>query len=298
MLKLQFVDYRQAPVWAMERSFSIGRNLTNQLPIDSELISDLHAKILQNENSFVLKDMGSRTGTYVNGEKITQANIACGDILRFGDVELRILNPFTEKGGHSCPDSDTEHWSLIADSSWLSGQEFPLPFSSNQKTLSIGRSSHCDLTLAGTHLSKSHAEITLPKESDAEKNHQKGKPPYLLIRDLESTNGSFINGRKITKAKVRAGDQLRFDVFSFRVFGPGIKLPSSSSQVKTLEENNPVFAEETQAKSKKFWKTRPTSPGNRQEQNHYKRSWASLFVASGLGLLLVIFSVYLIWAIM
>lgn len=283
MLKLQFVDYRQAPVWVIERSFSIGRDLTNQLCIDSPCITNIHAKILQNGRSFVLKDMGSAEGTFVNNQRITHKNIACGDILRLGDTELRVLNPFEDKKG--------AYWSLIADSSWLSGKEFHLPFSKEKKCVSIGRSASCDLTIAGTHLSKNHAEIVLPEHLDK-------KNTALILKDLGSTNGTFVNGKKIKTTHIKAGDQLRFDVCSFRVFGPGIKLPSATSIKAQVNENDSVFLEETQTAKKKTWKTRPTSPGNRLTNQKQQRSWFNIIVTTLLLATLFAFSIYLGWALM
>ena len=276
MLKLQFSDHLHAPVWAMEKSFSIGRDTSNNLVIDSESVSANHAKIIRRNNVFTLKDMGSESGTFVNNARVTQKNIVCGDKLRFGDISLRVVDPFEQN-----PDG---YWSLIADSSFLSGQEFPLTFSADTPSITIGRSKECNLIIAGTHLSKRHVSLSL-----AENNHVK-------IEDLNSTNGTFLNGKKVIQAIAKAGDQLRFDVYSFRLFGPGIDLPDASI---TQPGTNTLLDETSDSNNNgnKFWKTRPTSPGNREETDYNKRSILVTVVGIWMVAALGSFIAYLAWAL-
>ena len=277
MLKLQFSDHLHAPVWAMEKSFSIGKDNSNNLVLESKSISAIHAKIVRRNNVFTLKDMGSKNGTFINDNRITQKNIVCGDTLRFGDVSLRVVDPFEQNpAGYS---------SLIANSSWLSGQEFPLTFSPSKPAVTIGRSKECDLIIAGTHLSKRHVRLKLL-------NHN-----HLSIEDLASTNGTFLNGKRITHAKVKAGDCLRFDVYSFRVFGPGIDLPNSSITQPRMDAI-PDDTHTKQYKEKKFWKTRATCLGNREEAQCKKRNLSTTIICLWMCVTLASFIAYLAWALL
>jgi len=54
-----------------EESTMIGRDTRCDIVMDSEEISDIHAKILQENKNYKLIDMGSLNGTYVNSKKIT-----------------------------------------------------------------------------------------------------------------------------------------------------------------------------------------------------------------------------------
>lgn len=93
-------------------------------------------------------------------------------------------------------------WRLIATGDWLAGQSFEI-----QPQTTLGRDGSCDITIAGTHLSRRHAQLEL-------------RGNRLYLRDLGSANGTFVNGKRIIDCEVRPGDELRFDVLPFRVEGP------------------------------------------------------------------------------
>lgn len=291
----------------MEKSFAIGRDSTNHLIIDSPDVAGHHAKLLQRDDIFILKDMGSETGTQVNGQRITQRNIICGDKLRFGDTELEVIDPFEGQ--------PSNYWSLIADANWLSGQEFPLNFTPREQTLMLGRGSDCDIVIPGTHLSRHHAELSLLGDST------------IALKDLNSANGTFVNEHAISFKEVKAGDRLRFDVYSFRLFGPDINLPTAATHQRTNQQRTNHYIEQhtiqqssnLQATNHKKeahidlavtlgngfntsrlnaedirWKTKPTSVGNREEINLYKKNWASIILATFIVAMFIAFMVYLI----
>jgi hypothetical protein len=59
--------------------------------------------------------------------------------------------------------------------------------------LLIGRSSACQIVLGDDTVSRRHAELRF----------EDGR---WLLRDLDSSNGTYVNGRFVTEAEVRAGD--------------------------------------------------------------------------------------------
>jgi sigma-B regulation protein RsbU (phosphoserine phosphatase) len=64
--------------------FTIGRRAENDLVLTPPEVSREHAEILSRGSDLVLRDLGSRVGTYVNGERVTERVLAHGDRLRFG----------------------------------------------------------------------------------------------------------------------------------------------------------------------------------------------------------------------
>ncbi len=71
-----------------EELLRIGRGPENELQIDDDSVSTFHAEIHLAEGSHVLKDLGSTNGVRVNGERVPQAVLADGDLLRFGNIRV------------------------------------------------------------------------------------------------------------------------------------------------------------------------------------------------------------------
>jgi serine phosphatase RsbU (regulator of sigma subunit) len=85
--KLQYLDERGnlCTVWLDRPVFSIGRKGVNDLCLSDGHISRFHAEIISERGHFILRDKGSRCGTFVNGEQITQKLLENNDYIRFGD---------------------------------------------------------------------------------------------------------------------------------------------------------------------------------------------------------------------
>ena len=70
--------------------FVIGRSKDCTLRAGSEAISRHHCVILRSDNGVSIRDLGSRNGTYVNGEKIEgESPLEDGHTVRVGSLELR-----------------------------------------------------------------------------------------------------------------------------------------------------------------------------------------------------------------
>lgn len=69
---------------------TVGRVEDNTFQIGDPSVSSHHAEIILKGNDLLVRDVGSTNGSYINGEKITEAVLQPGQILRFGQVELKI----------------------------------------------------------------------------------------------------------------------------------------------------------------------------------------------------------------
>ena len=65
---------------------SIGRSLDNDLHLDNQTISRRHASIAGTSQGFVLTDLGSANGTWVNGEKTARHLLQHEDSICFGSA--------------------------------------------------------------------------------------------------------------------------------------------------------------------------------------------------------------------
>ncbi|MBI4659221.1 MAG: FHA domain-containing protein [Verrucomicrobia bacterium] len=71
---------------------TVGRGDENLLVIRDESVSRAHCEILVNEPEVIVRDLGSRNGTVVNGRKLRhqQTQAKHGHLIRFGSVEARL----------------------------------------------------------------------------------------------------------------------------------------------------------------------------------------------------------------
>jgi hypothetical protein len=72
------------------------------------------------------------------------------------------------------------------------GGEFPLY---PDREILVGRSSDLDMVLVEDMVSRKHAKISITGDQ-------------IFIQDLGSTNGSFVNGEKIRRARLKEGDRI------------------------------------------------------------------------------------------
>lgn len=83
---------------------SIGRDPGNQVIVPDQEASRHHITIRKRGRLFIVDDLQSRNGTYLNGEKILNSTLANGDKLLLGSTELMFLAPETEINLHTSVD--------------------------------------------------------------------------------------------------------------------------------------------------------------------------------------------------
>jgi diguanylate cyclase (GGDEF)-like protein len=66
----------------------VGRARQAELFIDDSGVSRNHAHLLWEGEGYVLEDLGSSNGTYVNGERVTRRTLRDGDTVQFGSTAL------------------------------------------------------------------------------------------------------------------------------------------------------------------------------------------------------------------
>lgn len=90
-------------------------------------------------------------------------------------------------------------WKLIALSEPIEGQILQI-----DRDMVIGRHQQADIVLQAAHVSRRHAALIL-------------KDTQLWIQDLGSSNGTFVNGQKVTEQQLHADDEINFEAIRFRI---------------------------------------------------------------------------------
>ena len=125
---LAYLVIREGSKWAdvfrlvPGQAVTIGRAPTNQIVIKDERCSRCHAEIFFSEEQWTLRDLDSRNGTVVAGNRIRGDYLLNpGDIIRIGQSQLGFVHDlskaFSESGSRrSCPSAaqrtrrSTGHW--------------------------------------------------------------------------------------------------------------------------------------------------------------------------------------------
>src|SRR5712691_5756069 len=69
---------------------TIGRVEDNTFQIAEPSVSSHHCEVLLRGSDVVVKDLNSTNGSYINGEKINESVLKPGQILRLGQIEMRL----------------------------------------------------------------------------------------------------------------------------------------------------------------------------------------------------------------
>jgi ABC-type multidrug transport system ATPase subunit/pSer/pThr/pTyr-binding forkhead associated (FHA) protein len=164
-------------------ALSLGRAPDNDLVIPSGYVSRQHARIERQGSQYVIIDSGGRNGLTISGARVLRHVLSDGDVITIGGRELslqfRDSLGFVSVGGKVAA---------------------PKPMAVNLKgrdTISIGRAGDNQIVLDHPQVSRHHALI-------------ERRGARYRLRDLKSSNGVFVNGKRIEKeAWLNEGDEIR-----------------------------------------------------------------------------------------
>ncbi len=236
MLKLQFTDQRKPAIWLVDSRYAIGRDGSNDIVLEEEGISGFHAELrVEGDDRLFITDAGGAGGTFVNGQQIkARTQLRAGDIIRIASIELELVDPKQQikdvdqssetaiAPALNIPGTPNQSisnpgWRLVARTGTLIGNEYEIPATGR---VVIGRSQSCDIVLPSNHVSRQHAELLF-------------RDGCLHVLDLGSSNGTFVNRKRITESRLETNDELRLDTLVFRVEGPPPRVPDDAE--KTVE---------------------------------------------------------------
>lgn len=87
----------------------------------------------------------------------------------------------------------------------------------------IGRAPECDISVQGEEISRRHALV-------------KPTTDGLSVEDLGSSNGTYVNGRRVQQAFLSPGDELKLDTVRFIVVAPGMEMAQQTARLATATE--------------------------------------------------------------
>ncbi len=70
---------------------TVGRHPESDIFLDDVTVSRRHAEISRRDDAYGVRDVGSLNGTYLNRERIEEADMRNGDVLQIGKFQLVFL---------------------------------------------------------------------------------------------------------------------------------------------------------------------------------------------------------------
>ena len=230
----------------------IGRDDSADVTIPASAVSRRHAKLMLEGGNYMLEDLGSSNGTFLNGEKLTERRpLKSGDKIRLGQIINLVYHaPATEPDKtavRSAPAARPSHVmqtmlgeepilqdstgprQLIVTIAGGSTQTYPL----TRKTLSIGRLEDNDIVIPSQIVSSRHARL-----------EQVNGGGYKLVMAAEAKNPILFDGRPLDDSRVLHHD----DILRIGSLDPGIMVTmiyNAPSEASQQVERDIVFGEKT-----------------------------------------------------
>lgn len=159
-----------------------------------------HAVIERKGAEFTIKDLTRDPGTFVNGMRVETAPLHHGDLVGVGGYQLRFNLRNAQPGTwfsaqpavahHEGATAAAGNGACLVDTS---GRRLQLR---NGAPTTIGRSLDNDLVLPHQSISRHHASIAMVDGT-------------FQLQDLDSQNGCFVAGKKVSRATLHDGDSVR-----------------------------------------------------------------------------------------
>jgi pSer/pThr/pTyr-binding forkhead associated (FHA) protein/S1-C subfamily serine protease len=196
----------------------LGRDAAATIPFsgdDARVVSTHHAELRHTGDAWRLVDLGSRNGTYLNGQRVQgDAPLGVGDEFRLGETGPRLTvmavtemaeatlaeHPVFDSSAVPTPPSAARAPEARPYGITLIATATGKRFEAQGTRIRIGRGRECEVRAAEGGegiVSRVHAELTV------------GPSGGLSLRDVGSKNGTFLNGDRIAgPMPVRLGDRI------------------------------------------------------------------------------------------
>lgn len=179
---------------------SIGRSRSCDISLKKYgTVSRFHAVLALRKDGWFIFDTESKTGVYVNGEKIRHsAEIYDGDTVSFGNAVMK----FSSNGYGVNNEDESGDVNDFTNAARLVNLADNSAYYLHGSCL-MGRDRNCNISLPMPDITKEHAEIYLSRDG-------------WMVADLGSDGGTFLNGELVFDAyPLYDGDIITIGDYSF-----------------------------------------------------------------------------------
>jgi ABC-type multidrug transport system ATPase subunit/pSer/pThr/pTyr-binding forkhead associated (FHA) protein len=195
-------EYRLQP----NRVWSVGRGPGCDIVANHTSVSRKHGEFVFADGSWVYRDLGSANKSWVAGRSVTKVPISSVAEIGLGrDTELVLQVRLASSAGPSGTQRPAAVPMTPTPQPSPSGQPAaPRVLSVTKHRLTIGRTPDNDVVVEDLLVSRNHASISRLPNGQFE------------VVDLGSTNGTFVNGRRVSTAHLGEGDLISIGSHVFR----------------------------------------------------------------------------------
>jgi ABC-type multidrug transport system ATPase subunit/pSer/pThr/pTyr-binding forkhead associated (FHA) protein len=190
-------------------TYRIGRDPKADIVVSDARVSWQHATVRRHASGWQLEDVSSTNGTFVDRQRVRQVAITGNCAVRLGHPDDGPLLRCTVIGASASADA-TPAQVHPATAPWHPSGIERTPsavLSMPTRKLRIGRATDNDVVVSDLSVSRHHAEL-----------RRTSRGTYEIV-DLDSHNGTFLNGQRITFASVTETDLIGVGPATFRRMG-------------------------------------------------------------------------------
>jgi pSer/pThr/pTyr-binding forkhead associated (FHA) protein len=190
-----------------------------------------HAEIETRAGQSVVRALDASAPTVLNGRQITQETpLKPGDLLLFARVGCRISSdrpavatapppPSARKSADEAARTRVRNTLPKYMLRGVSGATFGKTFALTG-TMVIGRQADSDIPVPSEEISRHHARLQVSADG-------------VLVEDMNSANGTFINDKRVQTGLLKPGEELRLDNVRFMLVAPGMDARQQASSPRT-----------------------------------------------------------------
>jgi ABC transport system ATP-binding/permease protein len=208
--------------------YRIGRDPLADIALTEPRVSWQHATVERTNDGWLLLDTGSTNGTYVGRQRVSRVPITASCDVRLGHPDDGPILTFRVNDGavrapvgpagtalwqdepaavRLSPPQAVPERPAVPEVLSGSGRTPSRVLSAPARKLRIGRAPDNEVVVSDLSVSRYHAELRRTQRGGFE------------IVDLDSHNGTFLNGQRVTSAPVTEMDQIGIGPATFRLVG-------------------------------------------------------------------------------
>ena len=241
-MKLIFPNGEHVPIALAEGVAGVGSAADCAIVLNLAGVAAHHCEIETHGGQSTVRPLDATAPTVLNGRQITQPMpLKPGDLLLFGRVGCRVSTdrpaaatmpppPAAKKTADEAARTRVRMTLPKFMLRGVSGPTFGKTFALTG-TMVIGRQHDSDIPVPAEEISRHHAKLQVTADG-------------VLVEDMGSANGTFVNDKRVQSGVLKPGEELRLDTVRFMLLAPGMDAKQQGAGAAAARAETPKTAAE------------------------------------------------------